>query len=69
MTSFAYAAMLLLGIGGISGDELLVVFLPFLVALGFLGWVLLTMVRSFQRAAESLASISRSLEKLAARAD
>jgi hypothetical protein len=67
MTPTEQAGLLLLGVGGVSGNELLIVFLPFLLAAGFLGWVLLTMVNGFRSVTESLAGISRSLEKMASR--
>jgi hypothetical protein len=34
-----------LGIGGVSGNELLIVFLPFFLAAGFLAWVLTSLFR------------------------
>jgi hypothetical protein len=39
------AGLLLLGIGGVSGNELLIVFLPFFLAAGFLAWVLTSLFR------------------------
>jgi hypothetical protein len=60
---------LLLGIGGISGNELLFFVLPLLLAVVFAVWLALSIVKATTSISDSLANISRSLAKIASRGD
>jgi hypothetical protein len=58
-----------LGIGGISGNELLFFVLPLLVIFAFVARLGGSVIKAVRGIADSLASISRSLAKIASRPD
>ena|SRR5580658_6098676 len=69
MVRIDHIGTLLLGIGGISGNELLFFVLPLLLAMVFVAWLVLSIVKAITSISESLANISRSLAKIASRGE
>jgi len=61
--------LVLLGIGGISGNELLFFVLPSLVSFVLFAWLAVAVIKAVKSIADSLASRSRSLAEIASRRD
>jgi hypothetical protein len=69
MVRIDHIGTLLLGIGGISGNELLFFVLPLLLAAVFAAWLAFSIVKAISGISESPANISRSLAKISSRGD
>jgi hypothetical protein len=69
MVPIDHIGAVLLGIGGISGNELLFFVLPLLLAVVFAVRLTLSIVKALTGISDSLANISRSLAKIASRGD
>jgi hypothetical protein len=69
MFRIGHTGTLLLGIGGISGNELLLFLLPLLLAVVFAAWLALSIAKAVTSISDSLSNISRSLNKIASRGD
>ena len=69
MVRIDHIEALLLGIGGVSGQELLFFVLPLLLAVVFAVRLALSIVKAITNISDSLANISHSLAKIASRGD